>query len=139
MRIDPKSRAGARALDRLHDDVVAWLTTVRPDGLPQTSVVWFLWREGEILVYSRPHARKLRNIAHNEGVSFALNSDRQGDDMLTISGTARIDASLPPAHRIDAYLDKYRDGIRGLGMTPESFGDDYSVLIVITPVLVRYW
>jgi len=137
--IDPNSRAGARALDRLRHDIVAWLTTVRPDGLPQTSVVWFLWREEEILIYSRPHTPKLRNIAQSQGVSFALNSDQQGDNMLTMSGTARIDSSLPPAQQIEAYLDKYRNGVRGLGMTPETFGNAYSVPIVITPVLVRYW
>ena len=65
----------AWAREHLETDVVAWLTTVAPDGRPQSSVVSFL-REGDtILVYSEPDTPKLRNIAHSPQVSFHLQSD----------------------------------------------------------------
>jgi hypothetical protein len=49
---------------------MAWLTTVRPDGRPDSVPVWFLWRDDEtILVYSQSGKIKLRNISHNPRVS----------------------------------------------------------------------
>ena len=40
--------------DRLRSNLIAWLTTVRPDGQPDSVPVWFLVREDEtILVYTR--------------------------------------------------------------------------------------
>ena len=53
-----------RVEGRLHSNLSAWLTTVRPDGQPVTVPVCFLLRDGEtILLYSRPEQEKLRNIA----------------------------------------------------------------------------
>ncbi len=63
--LDTTSEAGSRAEERLHDEEIAWLTTVRPDGQPQSVPVWFLWDGEGFLVYSRPGARKLRNIEAN--------------------------------------------------------------------------
>jgi PPOX class probable F420-dependent enzyme len=48
---------------RLHGNLMAWLTTVRPDGQPVSVPVWFLLREDEtFVVYSKPNQLKLRNI-----------------------------------------------------------------------------
>jgi predicted pyridoxine 5'-phosphate oxidase superfamily flavin-nucleotide-binding protein len=49
---------------RLHGNLMAWLTTVRPDGQPDSVPVWFLMRDDEtILVYSQP---KRSNCATSE-------------------------------------------------------------------------
>ena len=40
----------ARARQRLDEELIAWMTTVRPDGRPQTLPVWFLVEGEEILV-----------------------------------------------------------------------------------------
>lgn len=118
---------------------MAWLTTVDPKGRPQSSVVWFLWQDDELLVYSRPGKPKVSNVEGNPFVSLVLNSDERGNDMVSIEGMARIDPSYPPADRVPAYLDKYRGPIAGLGMTPESFARAYSVPILIRPTRARYW
>ena len=53
-----------RVEDRLRNDLMAWLTTVQPDGQPVSVPVWFLMREnGTILLYTQPKKEKLRNIA----------------------------------------------------------------------------
>ncbi len=76
--LDATSDAGARAEGRLRGEEIAWLTTVRPDGQPQSVPVWFLWDGEGFLIYSRPGARKLRNIEANPKVNLNLNSNDTG-------------------------------------------------------------
>jgi predicted pyridoxine 5'-phosphate oxidase superfamily flavin-nucleotide-binding protein len=46
---------------RLRANLMAWLTTVRPDGRPDSVPVWFLLRDDEtILIYSQAAKIKLR-------------------------------------------------------------------------------
>ena len=37
--LDPASDDGARALRRLETELIAWMTTVNPDGQPQASPI----------------------------------------------------------------------------------------------------
>src|SRR3712207_8123899 len=80
--LDAEGGAGARAEDRLRGEEVAWLTTVRPDGQPQSVPVWFLWDGEAFLVYSRPGARKLRNIEANPKRSEEHTSELQSRQYL---------------------------------------------------------
>ena len=61
---DADARSGHRGgraarSERLETELIGWLTTINPDGQPQSSPIWFLWRDGEVLVYS--HVRAPRN------------------------------------------------------------------------------
>jgi PPOX class probable F420-dependent enzyme len=92
---------------RLNDEVVIWLTTVRADGTPQPSLVWFWWDGEEFLIYSRPAVPKLANIAANPRVALNLNSIGDGG-VAIFSGEARLDPTAPPSHLHAEYLPKYR-------------------------------
>ena len=48
---------------------VIWFTTVRADGMPQPTPVWFVWDNGSFLIYSTPKAQKVRNIRANARTS----------------------------------------------------------------------
>lgn len=137
MDIDRSTEFGARVARRLRDERIAWLTTVDPAGTPQPAPVWFLWDEESILVYSQPATAKLRNIDRNPRVSLNFDGDGNGGDIVVITGTARIDAAAPAAAAVPAYLDKYREGIRRIGTTPEAFARDYSVAVRIVPERLR--
>jgi PPOX class probable F420-dependent enzyme len=52
--LDTTTEAGKRAQRRLHEEEIAWLTTVRADGQPQSVPVWFLYKDGAFLLYSQP-------------------------------------------------------------------------------------
>ncbi|MDT7649682.1 MAG: hypothetical protein QOI36_1088, partial [Pseudonocardiales bacterium] len=78
-----------RVETRLRQNLMAWLTTVRPDGQPISVPVWFLMREdATIVVYSQPGKQKLRSIARNSKVSLGLDVTDIGRDIVRIEGTA---------------------------------------------------
>lgn len=123
-----------RAESRLHSNLIAWLTTVRPDGQPVTVPVWFLLRDDEtILLYSGPEKAKLRNIAANPKVSFALDVTDVGRNIVRLEGTARRAHDQPPANKDPAYLAKYIERMAALFGTPEQFAAVFSAALIITP------
>ncbi len=138
LEIPTKLRATVRR--RLRQEYFAWLTTVGSDLTPQPRPVWFIWEEnrGSFLIYSQPHAHKVRHVAQHPNVALHFNADATADrDVLVFIGKAEIDPDAPPAHKVPAYLKKYRDGIAGINMTPEQLAREYSVAIRITPTSVR--
>jgi PPOX class probable F420-dependent enzyme len=137
--LDLDSSAGARADRRLRTEQILWLTTVRADGQPQSSPVWFLWDGEALLVFSQPDAQKLRNLAGNPRVAVHLESEGTGDEVLTIDGTAAVDPDAPPSNRIEEYRVKYREGIQAMGITPDELARDFSVALRIRPTRVRAW
>lgn len=109
---------------RLKNEIVIWLVTAGRDRHPQAVPVWFLWDGKSFLIYAQPGI-KVRHVKSNPYVELHLNSDEVGDDLVRVSGYATIPKSQPPAHRERAYVRKYRDQIEGLGMTVESFAEQY--------------
>lgn len=58
--------------DLLDRPLFAHLATVRPDGGPQSSVMWFSW-DGEFLRFTHTSTRqKYRNIAHEPRVAVSI-------------------------------------------------------------------
>jgi len=132
-QIDETTTHGQRAMQRMETERVVWLTTVRKDGTPQPVPVWFIWTGEQFLIFSQPESLKLKNIERNPRVSLNFNSDENGDDVMIFFGEAILDRSGPPANEVKEYIDKYRDSIRSLDMTPESFAESYSVPIRVKP------
>ena len=129
----------ARVTERLDTDIVGWLTTVAPNGTPQASVISFL-RDGEtIIFYSQPDTPKLRNLAANQRVSFHLNCDEIGNQMVTIEGDAWIDESAPKSNEIPAYLTKYEEPYRRWGMDARDTANQFWVAVRIRPTRIRAW
>ncbi len=129
-----------KAIRRLQDDRLVWLTTVGPDGTPQTSLVWFLWDGTEVLVYSGGDKPKVRNIVERPRVSLAFNSNDVGGDVTVLTGDARISASDPPVHEHGPYLARYGSWITDrLRLSPEQFTERYDTAIRIQPTSVRSW
>lgn len=123
---------------RLRHDLIAWLTSVRPDGQPVSVPVWFvLCEDGTILLYSQPGKAKLRNIAANPKVSFALDGTDTGRNIVRIEGDIRPDNDQPPPNQQPAYLAKYAERMAAVFGTSERFAELYSVALTITPTRLR--
>jgi PPOX class probable F420-dependent enzyme len=135
--LDTSSEFGRRAERRLHEEKIAWLTTVDSAGTPQPVPVWFLWDgDDSVLLYSRPDTPKLRAIAANPRVSLNLDGNGQGGDIVVAIGEASVSED-PAAHEVPEYVEKYAPLIERNGWTPESFAADYSVPVRIRVHRVR--
>jgi len=134
--IDLSSERGIRVTERLDQELIIWLTTVRADGTPQPSPVWFLWVNQTILIYSEPNKQKLRNIAQNSKVALNFNSNQTGGDIAIMAGAAQIEHQAP-ADQLSAYLEKHRAAIANIGIPAAGFAQRYSVAIRVTPTSLR--
>ena len=135
--IDFSTELGRRVIGLLDSEQVIWLTTVDSKGSPQPRPVWFLWDGSSLLIYSRPDAYKLRHLARNARVSLNFNSDREAHQVAVLVGEARVDPDAPRADMEPRYIEKYGEGIAGLGMTPESFGAAFSVAVRVRSERLR--
>jgi len=123
---------------RLHANLMAWLTTVRPSGQPDSVPVWFLLRDDEtILVYSQPGKMKLRNIAHNPNVALGLDVTDIGRDIIRVEGTAEHVPAFPPADQHPEFRAKYAERIGAMFGTPAQFAASFSAAVIITPDRLR--
>jgi PPOX class probable F420-dependent enzyme len=123
---------------RLAGESVAWLTTAGADGQPQSSPIWFIWDGASLWLRSQAEAGKVRNIKANPRVAFHLADDGYGGNIITIEGTASLEAE--PPELFEAYLAKYDEAIRtALQTTPEQLAVDYPTTIRITPTRTRAW
>ena len=131
--IDFESDLGKRALDRLENEQVAWLTTVSANGTPLPTPVWFHWQDGVILIYSEPDTAKVRAIRDHPRVALNFNSDEHGGNVVILKGSAELITKSPPLTTIPDYVEKYRQGVESLGLSPEAMAAQYSQQIRITP------
>ena len=135
--IDFSAEFGRRVAKKLKSEQVIWLSTVGPGNTPQPRPVWFWWDGTSVLIYSKPKGHKLRHIRRYPNVSLHFNSDPEANEVAVLVGRGNVSRTAPAANDHKEYLRKYRKGIAGLGMTPKSFGEDYSVAIVVTPARLR--
>jgi PPOX class probable F420-dependent enzyme len=119
---------------RLRANLMAWLTTVRPNGQPVSVPVWFLLRDDEtILIYSQNAKTKLQNIRENPRVALGLDVTDIGRDIVRIEGTAVHSPETPPANHVPEYVIKYAERMGALFGTPAHFAELFSEPLIITP------
>ena len=132
MAIDFTTAHGQRALQELATEPVVWFTTVGDHGYPQPNLVWFLYDDGDVIIYTQPGTARRKHIAADPHVSLNFNSDPEGHRQTVLLGIAAEDTSLPKVKNNAAYVEKYAAGIAELGGTVESFSEGYSVPLRVT-------
>jgi PPOX class probable F420-dependent enzyme len=136
--LDPKSRRHRKILNRLRDETIIWLTTVRADGQPQSVPVWFLWDGEAFRMFSEPGKSKLDNIRKNPRVGLHLRATEVGSEVVIFEGEAELPDG-PPATELPEYIEKYSEQIEEYGWTGESFARDYSEPLRVRPDKLRTW
>src|SRR6478752_8338921 len=80
----------ARIVRFLEQEPVVWLSTVRPDGQPHLVPTWFWWDGEALLVFSKPAARKVRNLRANPSVMLALGDAEEDLDIGPVEARAEL-------------------------------------------------
>jgi PPOX class probable F420-dependent enzyme len=115
----------------LLDTEVAALTTIGDDGVPQTSLVWFLYDadDGELKVSLNDHRHKTRNLLKRPEVSLLL---RDGDwRYMDVRGHARLE---PDADY--AFADKVGAKYGGADLRERDNPGDSRYVVTIEPIKV---
>ena len=137
---EPTALAPAARIDRLlRSEPVVWLSTIRPDGVPHLIPIWFSWDGEAILVATKPHAQKVRNLRANPVVTLAVGKPEEDFDVGLLEGRAEL-LETPSADVLPKrHLEKYRAPMAAIGLTPEEFLATYTQVIRIVPTRYLPW
>jgi PPOX class probable F420-dependent enzyme len=130
----------ATRIDRLlREEPVVWLSSVRPDGGPHVVPIWFSWDGREVLIASKPHAQKVRNLRANPGVMLALGAAEDDFDVGLLEGRAELPDAPAAAVLPASHLAKYRRQMAAIGLSQVEFLEAYSQVIRIVPTRFLPW
>lgn len=114
--------------ERLVGEKNIWVATVRPDGRPHLTPVWFAWHRGKIYICIQNTSIKAKNLSKNPQVSISLEN---GSKPLILEGiVAEVFEPWPEKVRIE-FQKKYDWDI--------SADQDYDLLLEITPGKILSW
>lgn len=71
-------------------NTTATLATITPSGSPQLTIVWFLERDGHVLVSINAKRAKARNVRENPACSVLIQHPDTADYFVEIRGTAAL-------------------------------------------------
>ena len=94
----------ADLLDRLDRERSVWLCTLRPDGSPHQTPVWFSFQGGQFWIATAAASVKVRNLRSDPRVSLALPDP---DAPVVAEGTAVVVERPFPAEVAAALRDRY--------------------------------
>jgi hypothetical protein len=120
----------------LHGRRVAVLGTIGPDGAPVLTPIWYLYRDGHLLMRTDNQSVKAKNIARDPRVTVCVQDERPPYASATVYGKAAIEPAreeLGPAmakHYLGAvgaagYQRAAAEAIEGAGAE--------EVTVVVTP------
>ena len=115
-------------LHRLETEANIWLATVRPDGRPHLTPVWFAWYQEKLYACIQARSVKCRNLRQNSRVSLSLEN---GSNVVICEGTARFVTEPWPATIASIFRQKYEWNI----LTDS----EYDRLLEITPARWLTW
>jgi PPOX class probable F420-dependent enzyme len=139
MATAPARPPNARAERLLRDERVVWVSSTRPDGRPHVVPIWFSWDGEALLIFSKPHARKVENLRRNPAVMLAFGDVEHDFDVQLVDGRAELldrptAEILPPSH-----LAKYAEEMAAIGLSPAEYAATYSQVIRVVPLRFLGW
>lgn len=137
--LDLTQAKDAHVNQRLHSEKMIWISTVRPDGKPHLVPVWYYWDGSTVLIFSQSNSQKVRDLRHSPNVVLALETAKEGDDVVLIEGEAVL---LNPASVNTAtpgFAQKYASWIRRMDWDAEAMAKEYDQPIRVTPTRFISW
>jgi PPOX class probable F420-dependent enzyme len=132
-----RAKIDERLAHLLCEEKMAWLTTLREDGMPLPTPIWFWWDGMSFLIFTEPDSLKVKNIRRNPKIAINLNTDASGEIFAIFYGEAKLDSNGATPDERAAYVEKYRNGMKMIHVSPEEHAARWSTLIRFTPSRVR--
>ena len=117
----------------LHRSKVLWLSSVGADGRPHIAPAWFVWDGEHIVLFSKPRARKIRNLRRRPHAMVALGSAGPHFDVELIEADAELPTASAAEMMPDAFATKYRALMQRADLSMQRFEEVYSQPIVLRP------
>jgi hypothetical protein len=114
--------------DKLTNQSIIWLASVRSDGRPHLVPIWFAWYAEKLYICIDPNSVKAKNIRKNHRVAMAL---EDGLKPVICEGIAMLSPLPLPLPVHDEFLRKYDWDI--------SKETQYTCLVEITPTKWLAW
>lgn len=74
----------------LHATAVAFVSTIGPKGEPQTTPIWFLWRDGAVRFSLVDGRQKLRNLRRDPRASLVIVDPADPTRYVELRGTVAL-------------------------------------------------
>lgn len=118
---------------------VAHFASIRADGTPHISPVWYQWEDGKVTVVSADAAVKTRNVRQNPKVAISVATDEWPYQYVILEGNATVrNDNLKDAVR--SVFSRYEGEERGEQEADElTEGDQQLVAIEIAVNRVLSW
>ena len=118
---------------------VAHFASIRADGTPHISPVWYRWEDGKVTVVSADAAVKTRNVRQNPKVALSVATDEWPYQYVILEGDATVhNDNLKDAVR--SVFSRYEGEERGQQEADElTEGDQQLVAIEIAVNRVLSW
>jgi PPOX class probable F420-dependent enzyme len=117
----------------LRRSTVLWLSSVGADGRPHVVPAWFLWDGERIVLFSKPKARKIRNLRCEPRAMIAVGAAGPHFDVELIEADAELPTASAREVMPEAFAAKYRGLMRRADLSIQRFADVYSQPIVLRP------
>jgi PPOX class probable F420-dependent enzyme len=137
--LDLATPRGRHIDGRLRDDLIIWLTTVRPDSRPHTVPVWFWWDGETVTIFGQPGTTKVRNLQANPHVTLALETRDEGEEVIVLEGPAELLEQTSDLVMRPEFAAKYARLFPRIDSSPERMAAEYRQPIRITPVKLLAW
>jgi len=113
---------------------VAVLGTAGADGAPLLTPIWYLYRDGKILMRTARESLKAKNIARNSRVSVCLQDERPPYKSISVYGRALIEGERPElAVEVATHYLGAIAGRAYLKVAAENIQQGEEVTIAVTP------
>jgi PPOX class probable F420-dependent enzyme len=92
------------AVTRLETAAIMWLVTLRNDGSPHLTPIWFTWVDGAFWCCTTSDARKTRNVRRDPRVAVSL---EDGSSPTIAEGEAVVHTAPFPDAVVAAFARKF--------------------------------
>ena len=114
------------------------LATVRPDGRPHVTPIWYLEENGKAYIMAGANAVKFRNVRRNPKVSLSIATDQRPYKYVVLEGEGRL-RDDNPNNVIERICVRYDGPERGGAFARELIASGTTVVLEVDIQKVMSW